>query len=131
MAKMLHSMIRVLDLDNSIQFYHDLFELTVKRQIEFEQFSLTYLSNYNCDFELELTYNFAQQAPYEHGNGYGHLAFGVDDLNAIWEKANKLGYSPMDIKEFYNREQLVAKFFFIRDPDGYQIEVIERNNTFQ
>ncbi|OCQ20948.1 lactoylglutathione lyase [Pseudoalteromonas luteoviolacea] len=130
MAKMLHSMIRVSNLDSSLQFYHDLFDLEVKRQIEFEQFSLTYLGNHACDFELELTYNYAQQAPYELGNGYGHLALGVDDLAMVWEKASKLGYAPMDIKALYNQAQLVAKFFFIRDPDGYHIEVIERNATF-
>ncbi|TQF66719.1 VOC family protein [Pseudoalteromonas luteoviolacea] len=130
MAKMLHSMIRVKDLARSLQFYHDLFDLKVKRQIEFEQFSLTYLGNSHSEFELELTHNYTQNESYDLGNGYGHLAFCVDELDKIWRKAKQLGLAPKDIKEFYNQKQFIAKFFFITDPDGYQIEVIERNSIF-
>jgi len=131
MAKMLHSMIRVKDLARSLQFYHDLFDLKVKRQIEFEQFSLTYLGNDSSEFELELTHNNAQTEPYNIGNGYGHLALGVDNLEACWQKASRLDFAPKEIKTFYNHTQFVAKFFFITDPDGYQIEVIERNHIYK
>lgn len=127
---MIHSMVRVKDLKHSIKFYHELFELEVKRSIEFESFSLTYLSNQESEFELELTHNFDKTDGYHLGDGYGHLAFSTDNLTAIWEKAQSNGYAPTDIKTLKQLNKLVARFFFVTDPDGYQVEVIESNDLF-
>ncbi|MEI5639542.1 MULTISPECIES: VOC family protein [unclassified Pseudoalteromonas] len=130
MAKMIHSMIRVKDADRSIQFYHDVFALRVKRRVDFNDFSLIYLANDETSFELELTWNHKGDQTYDLGNGYGHLAFAADDLKPLHQQAAELGYQPREIKSFYNGDELVAKFFFIQDPDGYEIEVIERSAVY-
>ncbi|EJL6493094.1 VOC family protein, partial [Vibrio cholerae] len=68
MAKIIHTMIRVMDLERSIKFYQDVLELEIKDQYKFDGFSLTYLSNSNSDFELELTHNNDQRESYSHGS---------------------------------------------------------------
>ncbi|WP_046006230.1 VOC family protein [Pseudoalteromonas rubra] len=131
MAKLIHSMVRVMDLQKSLTFYHDVLALGERRRIEFDDFSLVYLGNQEADFELELTWNHGTEQPYELGNGYGHIAVVVDELAPVHAKALALGYQPKEIKSFYNGDTLVARFFFIADPDGYQIEVIERSEMFK
>ncbi|RJE77736.1 MULTISPECIES: VOC family protein [Pseudoalteromonas] len=131
MAKMIHSMIRITDADRSIKFYHALFNLHEKRRIEFDDFALIYLGNDESNFELELTHNYNKQAPYELGNGYGHLAFSAPDLEPLHALATHLNYAPKDIKEFFNQNTKVARFFFITDPDGYEIEVIEQSDIYR
>ncbi|MCF7513939.1 VOC family protein [Pseudoalteromonas sp. L23] len=130
MAKMIHSMIRVKDADRSTKFYHDVFALTVKRRLDFSGFSLIYLGNEETSFELELTWNH-EAVDYTIGNGYGHLAFAVDNLEVIYDKAQKSNYNPQAVKDFYNHDVLVARFFFIKDPDGYDIEVIEKSEVYR
>ncbi|MGA4604071.1 VOC family protein [Pseudoalteromonas maricaloris] len=131
MAKMIHSMIRVKDADRSIKFYHDVFALAVKRRIDFNDFSLIYLGNDETSFELELTWNHDTTVDYTIGNGYGHLAFATDSLQAAYNKAQKNSYCPKEIKNFYNQNVLIARFFFIKDPDGYDIEVIEKSDVYR
>lgn len=131
MAKMIHSMIRVVDESKSLAFYQNIFNLSEKRRITFDSFCLIYLGNDESEFELELTVNFDQQTQYDLGNGYGHLAVSAENITLLHQKARSLGYHPKDIKTFYNGDTLVAKFFFINDPDGYAIEVIERSDTFK
>ena len=128
---MIHSMIRVVDESQSLQFYQTIFNLTEKRRITFDSFCLIYLGNDESDFELELTVNFDTKTPYALGNGYGHLAVSAENIEAIHQTATELGYHPKKVKSFYNGDELVAKFFFINDPDGYAIEVIERSDTFK
>ncbi|MCG9761560.1 MULTISPECIES: VOC family protein [Pseudoalteromonas] len=131
MAKMIHTMVRVKDAEQSVKFYHDVFALAVKRRIDFSNFSLIYLGNDETSFELELTWNHDVAEEYTLGNGYGHLAFVVDDLAAVFNQAQEKGYQPKEIKDFYNQSILVARFFFIKDPDGYDIEVIERSDVYR
>lgn len=131
MAKMIHSMIRVKDAQRSIKFYHDVFALQVKRRVDFADFSLIYLANEHSSFELELTWNHHSDSDYDLGNGYGHLAFAEEHLESLHGKAIAAGYQPKEIKSFYNGDDLVAKFFFIKDPDGYDIEVIERSEVYR
>ena len=71
MAKAIHSMIRVLDEERSLAFYEKAFGLTVKDRLDFPEFALIYLSNPESEFELELTVNKSQTAPYDLGDGYG------------------------------------------------------------
>ena len=80
MAKMIHSMIRVLDEERSVSFYKEAFSLNVADRLDFEDFVLVYLSNSETEFELELTINKSQQDAYNLGDGYGHLALSVDDV---------------------------------------------------
>lgn len=131
MAKAIHSMIRVLDEQRSIDFYQNAFDLSVADRLDFDTFTLVYLSNQENDFELELTINKSQTKPYDLGGGYGHFAVCVEDLEAEHKKMNDLGYAPKDVVEFNREGALLAKFFFIKDPDGYDIEVLQRHGRFK
>ena len=79
MAKTIHMMVRVLDLDRSIAFYRTALSLEVADRFDFDSFTLVYLRNAEADFEVELTLNKGRTEPYSHGDGYGHVAVCVDD----------------------------------------------------
>lgn len=131
MAKALHMMIRVLDEQRSVNFYSRCFGLSVAERREWPDFTLTYLRNSENDFELELTVNKGRAEPYEHGAGYGHLAFAVDDLAAEHARIKEAGFAPKDIKEMAHDGQPFGRFFFLEDPDGYKIEVLEKGGRFR
>ncbi|MGR5062833.1 VOC family protein [Photobacterium sp. DNB22_13_2] len=130
MAKIIHSMVRVGDLDKSLKFYKEALDLDVAERLDFEGFSLVYLRNDENDMELELTWNEGTDS-YSHGSGYGHIAVAVDELESEHKKLELLGYEPADIKEFFRDGQLLAKFFFVQDPDGYKIEFLQRHGRYQ
>lgn len=131
MAKAIHSMIRVLDLDRSIKFYRDALNLDVADKFDFDSFTLVYLRNSEADFEIELTLNKGRTEPYDLGDGYGHIAVCVDDARAEYARVAALGMSPGDVKEFHRDGSLMARFFFIQDPDGYKIEVLEKHGRYR
>ncbi|RUW60941.1 VOC family protein [Mesorhizobium sp. M7A.F.Ca.US.008.03.1.1] len=131
MAKAIHSMIRVLDEARSVDFYRNAFGLDVADRLDFETFTLLYLSNAEAGFELELTVNKDRQQPYGLGDGYGHLAVSVADLDSEHDRLGALGLNPKKIIEFNRDGSLIARFFFIEDPDGYKIEVLQRGGRFQ
>lgn len=131
MAKAIHSMIRVLDEPRSVDFYQQAFALSIAERLDFETFTLVYLSNAENSFELELTINKGTTQAYEMGNGYGHLAVCVKDLDGEHERFKSLGYEPRDIVEFEREGQLFARFFFVKDPDGYSIEVLQEHGRFR
>ncbi|MGI3166518.1 VOC family protein [Pseudooceanicola sp. 200-1SW] len=130
MAKMIHSMIRVLEEARSVAFYETAFGLSVAQKLDFESFALIYMSNAETGFELELTLNKDRTEPYDLGDGYGHLAVTVEDVEAEHARLTAAGLSPRKIVEFAPDGQFIAKFFFIADPDGYEIEVLERGGRF-
>lgn len=130
MAKLAHSMVRVLNEKRSLDFYHAAFGLEVSDRLDFEEFTLIYLVSVGSDFELELTVNKSRTTPYDLGDGYGHIAFVVDDLDAAREKVISAGAEPRDIVDFQPGGTRIARFFFVADPDGYQIEVIEKGGRF-
>jgi lactoylglutathione lyase len=130
MAKVIHSMIRVLDEARSVSFYDQAFGLKVADRLDFESFTLIYLSNAESSFELELTVNKGRTEPYALGDGYGHLAVSVADVAAEHARLTEAGLNPRKLVEFKNAGVLVATFFFIADPDGYQIEVLQRGGRF-
>src|SRR5262245_53817696 len=103
MAKAIHSMIRVLDEGRSYSFYERAFGLEVADRLEFDTFTLVYLRNPEADFELELTINKGREESYALGDGYGHLAFCVSDLDAEHQRFEASGFNPRKIVEF-NRE---------------------------
>ena len=131
MAKIIHTMIRVLELDRSIAFYQQAFALTPSHHLDFEDFALVYLRNNENDMEIELTLNKSEATPYTHGSGYGHVAVCVDDLDAEHQRFSELGFEPTDIVAFAPDDNLLARFFFVTDPDGYEIEVLERHGHYQ
>ncbi|CAB3691764.1 VOC family protein [Paraburkholderia rhynchosiae] len=125
MPKIIHSMIRVHDLEKSLKFYEDALELTPSHRLDFPDFSLVYLKNGENDVEIELTWNKGREPAYTHGDGYGHIAVAVPNLEEEHARLSNLGINPMAIKEFKRDDEMLARFFFIRDPDGYKIEVLE------
>jgi lactoylglutathione lyase len=130
MAKAIHTMIRVLDENSSVQFYRDAFGMEIADRFDFDSFTLIYLRNPENDFEIELTVNKDQKESYSHGDGYGHVAFAVDDLDAEYTRVKALGMAPRDIVEFNRDGALMARFFFLQDPDGYKIEVLQRHGRY-
>ena len=132
MSKIIHSMIRVRDLNLSLKFYADCFGLHPSHRLDFPSFSLVYLRNAENDAEIELTWNQGRTEPYTHGDGYGHVGMCVPEAVADRERLLKLGYNPLDIKEFKADDgALIARYFFIQDPDGYKVEVLERHGHYQ
>jgi len=132
MAKIIHSMVRVQHLDASLKFYADCFGLQPAHRLDFPSFSLVYLRNAENDAEIELTWNRDRSEPYTHGDGYGHVGMCVADALADRARLLELGYSPLDIKEFKADDgTLIARYFFIQDPDGYKVEVLERHGHYQ
>lgn len=130
MAKTIHSMIRVRDEETTVAFYRTAFGLEIADRYEFETFTLVYLRNPESHFELELTVNKDRTEPYDLGDGYGHLAVSVEDVEAEHARFEAEGLSPRNLVTFERDGQLFAKFFFVADPDGYQIEVLERCGRF-
>ena len=130
MAKAIHTMIRVLELDRSIKFYSEAFGLNVADHFDFDDFALVYLRNDEADFEIELTLNKDRTEPYGHSDGYGHIAVCVDDCRAEHSRMTDLGFQPNEVKEFNRDGELMARFFFLQDPDGYKIEVLERHGRY-
>ncbi|MDB5659255.1 MAG: lactoylglutathione lyase [Cypionkella sp.] len=130
MAKAIHSMIRVLQEARSVAFYQTAFALSVADRLDFPSFTLIYMSNPESGFEVELTVNKDRVEPYNLGDGYGHLAVSVDDVDAEHARLMAAGLAPRKLVDFRNGEVLVARFFFIADPDGYQIEVLQRGGRY-
>lgn len=131
MAKLIHAMIRVLDEARSVEFYRTAFGLEVAQRLDFPDFTLIYLANDESPFELELTVNKGRAEPYAHGEGYGHLAVSVADLDAEHACLTAAGLAPRRIVEFAPAGEVIARFFFIADPDGYEIEVLERGGRYR
>jgi len=125
--RLLHTMIRVGDLDTSIAFYTEALGMTLLRRKDYPggEFTLAFLG-YGSEDEtavIELTYNWGRSS-YDLGDGYGHVAIGVDDIEAACERVREHGgevtREPGPMK---HGSTVIA---FVRDPDGYAIEFIER-----
>ncbi len=131
MAKPIHSMIRVLDEKRSVEFYRQAMGLEVVDRYPFDSFTLIYMRDKESTFEVELTVNNGRTEPYQLGDGYGHIAVAVDDLEAQRATMQQAGASPGDIKELHRDGALLGRFFFVKDPDGYSIEVLQRHGRFR
>lgn len=121
--KALHTCIRVQDLEKSLAFYTTAFPFKETHRKDFPeyQFTLVYLALEGGEYELELTYNYDHEA-YDLGNGYGHIAIGSDQFEADYEKHLQAGFPVTNIKGLADKS---ARYYFIQDPDGYKIEVID------
>ncbi|WP_321371458.1 VOC family protein [uncultured Desulfuromusa sp.] len=120
---MIHICYRVMDLQASEKFYHEAFGFEVSRKKDYPEgrFTLSYMTSADLPFELELTYNYDQQQPYEMGNGYSHLAVSTTDLEASHKRHTEMGLKVTPLKG------LVAgnpRFYFVTDPDGFLVEVV-------
>ncbi|WP_284727870.1 VOC family protein [Sphingomonas psychrolutea] len=128
---MIHSMIRVMEETRSVDFYQKAFGLDIAERLDFDTFTLIYLSNEESEFELELTVNKGREEAYDLGAGYGHLAVSVADLDIEHSRVTALGLNPGKIVEFNRDGALLARFFFMTDPDGYKIEVLQRHGRYK
>lgn len=123
--KLLHTMIRVKDAEKSIKFYTELLNMTIDKRKRLDDCELIFLTDEDGVNQLELTYN--DETPkdgYELGNGFGHLAFSVKSLDEFTEKLHSLGYKYL--YEPYDLNGKGTKIAFIQDPDGYEVELIEK-----
>ena len=125
--KFLHTMIRVKDIEKSLAFYTDVLNMKLDHKKRLEDCWLYFLTDEENTCQIELTYNDeTPEGGYELGSGFGHFAFTVDSLDEFTDKINKLGYSylypPFDLNG------KGSKIAFINDPDGYEIELIEKVN---
>ncbi len=126
--RLLHTMIRVLDLEESIDFYTRLLGMKLLRRTDFPsgRFTLAFVG-YGDEQDstvIELTHNWDQTEPYDPGNGFGHLAIGVGDIYGFCDRLAAEGVSiPRPPGPMKHGGSVIA---FIEDPDGYKIELIER-----
>jgi lactoylglutathione lyase len=127
-ARMLHTMLRVKDLDKSIHFYTKILGMSLLRQRNFEsgRFTLAFVGygSEETDAVLELTFNWDETSGYELGRGYGHIALGVPDIYSTCEQLRDAGAKI--IREPGPMKHGSTIIAFIEDPDGYQVELIER-----
>lgn len=126
--RMLHTMIRVRDLENSIAFYTTHLGMNLLRRRDYPdgRFTLAFIG-YGDEKDhtvIELTHNWDREEPYDLGEGLGHIALGVPDIYTACEELEKAGVTivrqPGPMK---HGDTVIA---FIKDPDGYMIELIER-----
>ena len=126
--RLLHTMIRVLDLDKSIDFYTRLLGMKLLRNQEYPsgEFTLVFVGygDENDATVIELTHNWGQKEPYALGEGFGHLAIGVPDIYATCERLEAEGVKiPRPPGPMKHGGSVIA---FVEDPDGYKIELIEK-----
>lgn len=121
-----HTCIRVQDLEKSKQFYEAAFGFQVDNTKDFpeDKFTLCYLALPDSNYKLELTYNYDHEA-YDLGNGYGHIAIVVDDVKALRKKHVDLGFEPTELSGLPGEDPF---YYFVSDPDGYKIEVIDKSS---
>ncbi len=125
MNELIHTCYRVHDIDASVEFYEQL-GLKVLRRLPIGDEAENVFMGFEDDGpRLELTYNFDQSEPYEIGTGYGHIAFTVGDMDTALENLAAEGINPE--RPPYTVREGGSKLCFVRDPDGYRIELIERD----
>lgn len=123
--KFLHSMIRVKDIDASLKFYSEVLDMKFDHKKRLDDCWLYFLTDNENTCQLELTYNDETPAcGYDIGNGFGHFAFEVNSLEAFTRKITMLGYEYL--YEPFDLNGKGSKIAFIKDPDGYEIELIEK-----
>ena len=127
-GRLLHTMIRVFDLDKSIDFYTRLLGMTLLRRKDYEsgRFTLAFVGygDEASNTLIELTHNWDQKEPYTIGSGFGHFAIGARDIHGVCDRLAKAGVKiPRPPGPMKHGGSVIA---FIEDPDGYKIELIER-----
>ena len=118
--KLAHTMIRVRDLDRSIDFYSNFLGLREARRKDLGDAVLVFLADEDEHHFVELTFN-KDGRDYDIGNQFGHLAFFAEDLDAVIERVDAEGWDYRG-----SRPETGSKYIFIKDPDGYDIEILQR-----
>ncbi len=124
----LHTMIRVLDLEKSIKFYTEIFGMKLLRRSDYEEgrFTLAFIGygEEETHTVIELTHNWDQTEAYDLGTGFGHFALGVTGIYDICEELRKQGANI--VREAGPMKGGTTEIAFIKDPDGYLIELVEK-----
>jgi lactoylglutathione lyase len=125
--RVLHTMMRVKDLDKSIDFYSRLLGMHLLKKLEYPEgkFTLAFLGYgpEETHAVIELTYNWDRDVPYDLGNGYGHIALGVRNIHEICAELEANGAPiPRPAGPMKHGTTVIA---FVEDPDGYKIELID------
>ena len=118
--KLAHTMIRVKDLDATLDFYTSFIGLRETRRKEIgDEAVLVWLADRQGHYSIELTYNHGQ-SDYVLGDQFGHLAFTTDDLEQVVQEVERRGW-------WYRRSrpELKSRYIFVKDPNGYDVEIIE------
>ena len=118
-------MVRVKDIDASLRFYTELLNMKLEKKKRLDDCELYFLNDEEGTTQLELTYN--DETPengYDLGSGFGHFAFSVKSLEEFTKKLHDLGYEYL--YEPFDLTGKGTKIAFIKDPDGYEIELIEK-----
>jgi lactoylglutathione lyase len=123
--RILHTMLRVGDLERSIGFYTEVLGMKLLHRKDYPEggFTLAFVGYGDGDGEIELTYNYGVDR-YEHGNGFGHIALEVDDAYATCEEVRRRGGRVT--REAGPMKHGTTVIAFVEDPDGYKIEFIQR-----
>lgn len=122
--KLLHAMIRVKDIGKSLKFYTELFDMKLVKEKRLDDCTLYFLSDKEGYTQIELTYNDeTPEGGYEIGTGFGHFAFETDSMERFSEKLKSFGWEYL--YEPYMLSQVSSMIAFVKDPDGYEIEIIE------
>lgn len=123
--KILHAMIRVADIDKSMKFYTELLGLKKTHEIKLEDCILHFLKGDDSDFEIELTQNFENpEKGYTNGNAFGHFAVETKNMDEFDKKVKDFGLEYL--YEPFIMEEAQSKIAFIKDPDGNEIEIIQK-----
>ena len=124
MSELIHTCYRVLDLERSKAFYEKLGFEELRRMPIGDDATNLFMGLPGDGARLELTLNHGRTEPYEIGTGYGHIAITADDLDGTLDKLAAVGIEPE--KPPYTVSDGGSRICFVRDPDDYRIEIIER-----
>ena len=124
MAELIHTCYRILDIDRSVDFYEKLGFEEMRRVPIREEAINVFMGLPGDGARLELTWNKDRDEPYEIGTGYGHIALTVDDMDGTLESLGTVGIEPE--RPPYRIREGGSRLCFVRDPDGYRIELIEK-----
>jgi lactoylglutathione lyase len=125
-VELIHTCYRITDPDKSVAFYEAL-GLEKRRELPIRDEAINIFMGVpgQAQPELELTYNFGVDS-YELGTGYGHIALTVDDLDGTLARLNEQGIEPE--RPPYTVREGGSRLAFVRDPDSYRVELIEKSN---
>jgi lactoylglutathione lyase len=119
--RLAHTMIRVKDLDATLDFYTNFIGLSeLRRKAIGDEATLIWLGDGEGEYTIELTVNHGQD-DYTLGDQFGHLAFHTDDLSAVIEQVERRGWWYRS-----SRPEMSSKYIFVKDPNGYDVEILER-----
>ena len=125
MSELIHTCYRITDIVRSVSFYKKLGFGEIGRIPIRDEATNVFMGLPEDGARLELTYNHGQNEPYDLGTGYGHIALAVDDLDGVLSQLAGEGIEPE--KPPYSVREGGSRLCFVRDPDGYRIELIERS----